>query len=1047
MIVAFKFSYISSFYVPFCLFVVVALFRLCLSTKNNDAMLCMDDERQALLQFKHALVDEADRLASWVGDEKSDCCKWAGILCDNVTGHVQKIHLPGKCYLDDYITTRKEYEEAMRQRLRGDISPSIVYLKQLVHLDLSCNDFGGIQIPKFMGSLENLRHLNLSCSKFGGTIPPQLGNLTELRFLCLGSFYADDTDEYESTRVGNIQWLSSLSLLCHLDMSGVDLIKATDWLQVINSLPLLVQIHFSKSRLSNIQPDVVSLNLTFLSTLDLSRNNFNKSPMPQWIFRITSLVLLDLSFCGLHDTIPGGPNSFYNLTSLKFLHISGNEFMSSSLVLKRLSTIGGNLISLDISSCGVSSLALDSLHNLTSLLSLSLSYNQLTNTIPNSLGNLCNMRHINMGLNDFSNVSLTSLLGSFFNCNSPSLEILSLVSSGISSPLPDQIGQLINLLHLQLPSNRIAGRIPDSIGRLPFLRTIDLGDNLISGPVPYSVGGLISLENLILAKNQLNGTLPESLGQLSKLTSLNLFENFLTGVLTESHFSKLIGLKVLYGTGNNLTLRPRNANWIPSFQLQYVSLNSWDLGPQFPLWLLSQKDLVYLEIRNTKISSTMPESFWRLFPNLMCLDMSQNQIQGRLFHIPATLLVVDLSANMFNGKLPKLVNGSELRILDLSYNSFIGSLDSLLCPYGETWLEALSLGNNHLSGVIPECWVNWPTLAFLNLESNTLCGGIPTTLGSLSLLHSLNMCNNKLSGRLPASLKNLTNLKMLQFATNQLVGTIPAWIGTELTSLRILDLRSNNFDGGITHELCYSTSIQILDFAHNNLSGNIPRCFNNFSVMSKKETTELFDFSEFGDTDVKSSASLMMKGQEHTYSTTLGLAMVFDLSSNSFSGSIPDELMALKALQSLNLSNNQLTGMIPKNIGDLKLLESFDASLNHLFGELPASLSGLSFLSSFNVSYNNFTGKIPSSTQLQSLNESSFFNNKLCGLPLTKLCGEVVHKGDQQEGAKSHGVDFGLIISSLLGFFVGFWAIVVPLNVGTVRNWQSKLKNMVGCLS
>ncbi|KAF5800319.1 putative leucine-rich repeat-containing, plant-type, leucine-rich repeat domain superfamily [Helianthus annuus] len=993
MSAVFKFSYISSLYLTFCLLLVLAL-----SAKNYDATLCHDDERQALLQFKSGLVDEADRLASWVG-ETSDCCKWAGILCDNITGHVQKIHLPGKCSFD-YSTT-KRYDEFIRQMLRGDISRSILYLKQLEHLDLSCNDFRGIQIPRFMGSLGNLRYLNLSHSSFGGTIPPQLGNLTELEVLCLGSYY----NAYESTSITNMQWLSSMSSLRHLDMSGVYLTEASDWFQ-------------------------------FHATMD---------------FSITSLVSLDLSWCNLRGPpIPSSTSSFHNLTSLKFLHISGNEFMSSSLVLKGLCSIGGNLISLDMRSCGVKSATLDSLHNLTSLLSLDLSGNQLTSTIPKSLGNLCNLRHIDMGGNSFQNISLTSLLRSFLDCKSPSLESLYLESSQLSCSLPNQLEQLVNLVHLDLGYNGISGPIPESIGNLSFLRSLYLLENLISGPIPYSVGGLSSLETLAVSYNHLTGTLPESLGQLSKLEYLHLSHNLLTGVVTDVHFSKLIGLKNLEGSGNNLTLRPHHANWVPSFQLENLYISSWDLGPQFPLWLLTQRDLSRLDMRNTKISSTMPESFWRSFPNLEELDMSQNQIQGRLFEIPATIYEVDLSSNLFSGKLPKLFNSSMLKLLDLSNNSFTGSLFHLLCSWGGNEIEALNLANNHLSGAIPDCWEKWQSLIFLNLENNNLSGVIPTTMGYLSSLVSLNMCKNKLSGRLPASLMWLKELQILEFASNELVGSIPTWIGTELLDLRILNLRSNNFDGTISHELCYLTAIQILDFAHNNLSGNIPRCFNNFTVLSKKETTEInsvsmiFGFG-FGFIEIKNSASLVMKGQEYTYSTILGLVMVLDLSGNKLSGSIPVELMALQALQSLNISNNQLTGVIPKNIGDMKLLESFDVSLNHLSGELPMSLSSLTFLSSFNVSFNNLTGRIPSSTQLQSFNESSFFGNKLCGVPLTQICGEIEHHKDQQEGDTSHGVDFGLIISILLGFFVGFWSIVIPLNVGTIWISLSKLRYMLGC--
>ncbi|KAI3793132.1 hypothetical protein L1987_35746 [Smallanthus sonchifolius] len=265
----------------------------------------MDDERQALLQFKHGLIDDgADRLASWVPEENSDCCKWDGIVCDNITGHVHKIHLPGNCYYN----TRKTDEECLKQKLTG------------------------------------------------------------------------------------------LRCLHHLDMSGLNLSKAIDWLQVINTLPSLTELHLSDSELMHIHPHVASLNLTSLSLLDLSRNYFSESLVPQWIFGITSLVSLDLSGCNFHGPIPiRRSEGFHNMTALELLHVSENDFMNSSSVLKGLSS--SKLISLDIRECGVPSSILDSLHNLTSLLSLDLSYNRLTKTIPKSLGNLCNLRDIDLSDN------------------------------------------------------------------------------------------------------------------------------------------------------------------------------------------------------------------------------------------------------------------------------------------------------------------------------------------------------------------------------------------------------------------------------------------------------------------------------------------------------------------------------------------------------------------------------------------------------------------------------------------------------------------------
>ncbi|XP_076928091.1 receptor-like protein EIX2 [Bidens hawaiensis] len=679
----------------------------------------------------------------------------------------------------------------------------------------------------------------------------------------------------------NIQWLSSLRMLNHLDMSGVDLSKSIDWLQVINTLPSLVKLRLSSCKLSHIHPHVRSLNLTSLSLLELSYNDFNGF-MPPWIFGITSLVSLGLSGCDFIGIIPTSTYSFCNLTSIEALFLYDNDFMDSSFVLQKLSS--SNLVMLDLCSCGVSSSLLDSLHNLTSLLWLDLSQNQLTETIPKSL---------------------------------------------------------------------------------------------------------------------------------------------------EAHLGKLVSLKLLDGTGNNLTLRPLNAYWIPSFQIRYLHLNSWDLGPRVPLWLQSQWDLRVLDISNTHISSPISNSFWSSFPNIVYLDMSENPIQGMLtlLGIPTTLEVLDLSSNNFWGKLPSLSNVSFPKILDMSNNSFTGPLHHFLCSNDVQETNDLNLGNNHLSGFIPECWEKWLSLEFLNLENNNLSGEIPRTLGYVVHLQLLNMHGNKISGGLPTFLKTLSNLEILQLSRNKLVGSIPAWIGTKLTSLRILNLRSNNLNGNIPLELCYLVHVQILDLANNNLSGNIPRCFNNFSVLSGAETNSNVQFVFFGEYGGSTTASdsLVMKGREDIYEMFLGLVMLLDLSCNNFYGDIPSELTSLRELKSLNLSRNQLTGRIPGMIGDMKELMSLDLSLNKLNRELPRSLSSLSFLSSFNVSYNNLTGRVPTSTQLQSFNESSFFGNNLCGDPLANRCekSEIPDTHEEEKDNRSH--EKGLIVSIVLGFVTGFLIIVAPL--------------------
>ncbi|PWA76783.1 leucine-rich repeat protein [Artemisia annua] len=201
MSTVFSVSYISSCYLSSLL--VLTLFQFCLSNKNLDSVLCIEEERQALLQFKQGLIDEADRLASWV-DEDGDCCRWSGIVCNNSTGHVQQIHLRG---LDGHC---------------------------LVHYDDS-----------YAHEYKNISDQRLK--EFGGIIPPQLGNLSELHILCLGNFRYN----FESTSMVNMQWISSLRMLHHLDVRGVDLSKSIDWLQVpdllFHSFPFLLNFWVSVS--------------------------------------------------------------------------------------------------------------------------------------------------------------------------------------------------------------------------------------------------------------------------------------------------------------------------------------------------------------------------------------------------------------------------------------------------------------------------------------------------------------------------------------------------------------------------------------------------------------------------------------------------------------------------------------------------------------------------------------------------------------------------------------------------------------------------------
>ena len=122
---------------------------------------CPERERQALLKFKKALVDDYGRLSSWRSKDKN-CCNWKGVHCSNQTGHVLELHL----------SENRSHPDQPLRPLRGMISPSLLELPDLTFLDLSDNDFNQSNLPEFIGSLNNLKHLDLSWANFTSAWKP-----------------------------------------------------------------------------------------------------------------------------------------------------------------------------------------------------------------------------------------------------------------------------------------------------------------------------------------------------------------------------------------------------------------------------------------------------------------------------------------------------------------------------------------------------------------------------------------------------------------------------------------------------------------------------------------------------------------------------------------------------------------------------------------------------------------------------------------------------------------------------------------------------------
>jgi hypothetical protein len=104
---------------------------------------------------------------------------------------------------------------------------------------------------------------------------------------------------------------------------------------------------------------------------------------------------------------------------------------------------------------------------------------------------------------------------------------------------------------------------------------------------------------------------------------------------------------------------------------------------------------------------------------------------------------------------------------------------------------------------------------------------------------------------------------------------------------------------------------------------------------------------------------------------------IFTAHSNTHNGNILPSIRYALNLATLDISSNRFTGSLPQEIGNLFMMQSLSTSGNNLSGSIPRQLSHLSELNELDLSQNNFTGGIPPAlgnrTQHKTLNLSTNF--------------------------------------------------------------------------
>ncbi len=188
-------------------------------------------------------------------------------------------------------------------RLSGAIPADIVALDKLEELNLLGIDSKGAPIPPELGELPNLRKLILGSIRAAGSIPPQLGNLARLEVL---EITGNPLSGSIPPEIGNLPRLTEL----HLDNNSL---TGSIPHQLANAARL-EQIHLENNDLTGALPASLA-GLAELRILDLSGNKLSDY-LPAAFGDFARLEYLNLSYNDLFGAIPAELARLENLTEL-----------------------------------------------------------------------------------------------------------------------------------------------------------------------------------------------------------------------------------------------------------------------------------------------------------------------------------------------------------------------------------------------------------------------------------------------------------------------------------------------------------------------------------------------------------------------------------------------------------------------------------------------------------------------------------------------------------------------------------------------------------
>ena len=327
--------------------------------------------------------------------------------------------------------------------------------------------------------------------------------------------------------------------------------------------------------------------------------------------------------------------------------------------------------------------------------------------------------------------------------------------------------------------------------------------------------------------------------------------------------------------------------------------------------------VTHIQLKEYGLTGQVPTEFWVWLPHLFHIDLSENQLTGKL---PYSLFWPDNPADSASSSVSQQAYLAQLNHLDLSFNNLEGTLPQDIESKQLVSLQVLNLGHNRFAGKLPTHY-DKQTLEQLILSNNKFTGTLPfddwfdqtTTTNALFWVH---LGNNLMTGSIPDSLGNHRALEFLSIQNNPLMqGSLPSThVLRQLTNLQTLDLSDCGLRGSLTASLVSLLALpklERLSLSENQLTGSLP-------------TLEQIE------------ADAVMTSMDLSPSMLEAL----NLGNNGISGTLPADLFAqrLVTLDHLQLFGNNLQGSIPTSSFDPTSLQVFWIHNNvHLEGIMPCT--------------------------------------------------------------------------------------------------------------